>query len=169
MTSRASVEMVQKAVRRPARRLLAAVSGAHRAGGGLGASAPGSAWSALRAETTSCAYARTPHASCSIWSARHDACTIDNLIHMANRIGGFFEAMPDRPDRPSADMASHMPALLGAAHAGATCWRMWTRDGGEGLEEIVLTAIRGTGRGWAQGGARGGLTSAAAKGVLRPS
>ena len=64
---------------------------------------------------------------------------IDNLIKMANQIGTFFEAMPDR-DEALADIASHLKrfweprmrrALL--AHFDAT--------GGEGLEPIVQTAV----------------------------
>jgi len=64
---------------------------------------------------------------------------IDNLIKMANQIGNFFEAMPDR-DEALADIASHLKrfweprmrrALL--AHIDET--------GGEGLEPIVQTAV----------------------------
>lgn len=64
---------------------------------------------------------------------------IDNLITMANQIGGFFEAMPDR-DEALADIAGHLKrfweprmrhALLGHldAHTGA------------GLLEIVREAL----------------------------
>ncbi len=64
---------------------------------------------------------------------------IENLVKMANQIGEFFEAMPDR-DEATADIASHIKrfweprmrrALL--AHMDAT--------GGEGLEPIVIAAV----------------------------
>lgn len=64
----------------------------------------------------------------------------DNLIHMANRIGAFFAAMPDRPE-----------AVEGVAQHIERYWEPRMRlsllghvDGhaGEGLDDIVLTAIR---------------------------
>ncbi|RLK35557.1 formate dehydrogenase subunit delta [Cupriavidus plantarum] len=65
---------------------------------------------------------------------------VENLIKMANQIGGFFEAMPDRAEALT-DIASHIKrfweprmrrALL--AHVDATA-------GGEGLDPIVREAI----------------------------
>lgn len=65
---------------------------------------------------------------------------IDNLITMANQIGSFFEAMPDR-DEAVADIAGHFKrfweprmrrALLGHVDAGA----------GKDLLEIVQEALR---------------------------
>jgi formate dehydrogenase subunit delta len=64
---------------------------------------------------------------------------IDNLITMANQIGSFFEAMPDREEAVS-DIAGHIKrfweprmrrALLGQVDV----------DGGEGLMEIVREAV----------------------------
>ncbi|KWR87442.1 formate dehydrogenase subunit delta [Cupriavidus sp. IDO] len=64
---------------------------------------------------------------------------IDNLITMANQIGSFFEAMPDREEAVS-DIAGHIKrfweprmrrALLGHVDA----------DGGDGLMEIVREAV----------------------------
>jgi len=64
---------------------------------------------------------------------------IENLIKMANQIGGFFEAMPDRQEA-LADISSHIKrfweprmrrALL--AHVDAT--------DGEGLDPIVRESI----------------------------
>jgi len=63
----------------------------------------------------------------------------NNLIHMANRIGAFFAAMPDRPE-----------AIEGVAQHIERYWEPRMRrellahvDGhaGEGLDEIVLAAI----------------------------
>ena len=63
----------------------------------------------------------------------------DNLIKMANQIGNFFEAMPDR-DEAVADIAGHLKrfwaprmrqALLGHVDANA----------GAGLLEIVQEAV----------------------------
>ena len=63
---------------------------------------------------------------------------IENLVKMANQIGGFFEAMPDR-DEAMADIASHIkkfwePRMKRAflAHIEA---------GGEGVAPIVLEAV----------------------------
>ncbi|CAG9184515.1 formate dehydrogenase subunit delta [Cupriavidus pinatubonensis] len=64
---------------------------------------------------------------------------IDNLITMANQIGSFFEAMPDR-EEALADIAGHIKrfweprmrrALLGHVDA----------DAGTGLLEIVQEAL----------------------------
>lgn len=64
---------------------------------------------------------------------------IENLVKMANQIGGFFEAMPDR-DEALADIAGHIkkfwePRMRRAflAHIDQT--------GGEGLDAIVLHAV----------------------------
>lgn len=64
---------------------------------------------------------------------------VDNLITMANQIGSFFEAMPDREEAVS-DIAGHIKrfweprmrrALLGHMDASA----------GSGLLEIVREAV----------------------------
>jgi len=65
---------------------------------------------------------------------------IDNLVHMANRIGEFFEAMPD-PDEARDGIATHLQRfweprmrreLLQQLEAGAQI----------GLKPIVIDAIR---------------------------
>ena len=65
---------------------------------------------------------------------------IQNLIHMANQIGSFFEAMPDREE-----------ALLGIADHLHNFWapRMRSQlldyvdaENGKDLRPIVLSAIR---------------------------
>lgn len=65
---------------------------------------------------------------------------IDNLVKMANQIGTFFEAMPDR-DEAIADIAAHIrrfwePRMRTALLASV--------DRGEdvGLDAIVLTAVQ---------------------------
>ena len=64
---------------------------------------------------------------------------LDNLIHMANRIGAFFAAYPDR-DEGLAGIAEHLkkfwePRMRGQILAAV--------DAGEasGLSEIVLSAL----------------------------
>ncbi len=63
-----------------------------------------------------------------------------NLIHMANQIGGFFEAMPDRDE-----------ALAGISHHIQSFWEPRMRkqllayvdaEQGAELKPIVLAAIR---------------------------
>ena len=65
---------------------------------------------------------------------------IQNLIHMVNQIGGFFEAMPDREE-----------ALLGIADHLHNFWEPRMRsqlldyvdaENGKDLKPIVLSAIR---------------------------
>ncbi|WP_423196224.1 MULTISPECIES: formate dehydrogenase subunit delta [unclassified Cupriavidus] len=65
---------------------------------------------------------------------------IENLIKMANQIGSFFEAMPNR-EEAVADIASHIKRFWEPrmrrellAHVDAT-------DGGVGLDPIVREAI----------------------------
>ena len=64
----------------------------------------------------------------------------NNLVHMANRIGEFFQAMPDRQE-----------ALTGVATHIRKFWDPRMRrqllahveqHGGEGLSELVLDALR---------------------------
>ncbi len=64
---------------------------------------------------------------------------IENLVKMANQIGSFFEAEPDK-DQAVMDIASHLkrfwdPRMRAAIIAHAD-------QGGEGLIEIVVTAIK---------------------------
>lgn len=64
---------------------------------------------------------------------------LDNLVHMANRIGAFFAAMPDRDE-----------ALDGIAQHLRRFWEGRMRHqllehvdaGGDGLDPIVMDAIR---------------------------
>ncbi len=65
---------------------------------------------------------------------------LDNLVHMANRIGAFFEAQPDR-DEALAGIADHLKKfwdprmrtqILAAVAQGRT----------SGLSEIVVAALR---------------------------
>ena len=65
---------------------------------------------------------------------------IDNLIRMANRIGTFFEAMPDRP-QAIADMALHIqrfwePRMRRQLLAHVEEHR------GDGIDPMVLAALR---------------------------
>ena len=63
----------------------------------------------------------------------------DNLVKMANQIGTFFEAMPDR-EEAVADIASHIKRFWEPRMRRALLARM---DSGEdaGLDEIVLLAV----------------------------
>ena len=63
----------------------------------------------------------------------------DNLVKMANQIGTFFEAMPDR-EEAVADIASHIKRFWEPRMRRALLARL---DGSEdaGLDEIVLLAV----------------------------
>ncbi|MCY0857949.1 formate dehydrogenase subunit delta [Cupriavidus sp. D39] len=63
----------------------------------------------------------------------------DNLVKMANQIGTFFEAMPDR-EEAVADIAGHIKRFWEPRMRRALLERL---DGGEdaGLDEIVLLAV----------------------------
>lgn len=65
---------------------------------------------------------------------------IENLIKMANQIGGFFEAMPDR-DEALADIAGHIKRFWEPRMRRALLAHVDATDGGEGLDEIVRTAV----------------------------
>lgn len=65
---------------------------------------------------------------------------IDNLVLMANQIGGFFEAMPDREE-----------ALEGISNHIRKFWALrmrdqlttyWSQEDGAGLMPIVMEALR---------------------------
>jgi len=65
---------------------------------------------------------------------------VDNLVHMANRIGEFFQAMPDH-DEALDGIANHIrkfwePRMRHqlAAHVAAS--------GGQGLSALVLQAVQ---------------------------
>lgn len=70
---------------------------------------------------------------------------IDNLVHMANRIGEFFEAMPDRAEATEG-IAQHLrrywePRMRQALRAHVE------QHAGAGLSTIVLEAVRAPERG----------------------
>ncbi len=65
---------------------------------------------------------------------------VDNLVHMANRIGEFFEAMPDR-DEAREGVVNHLrrywePRMRSALTAHVS------QHQGEGLSPLVLEALR---------------------------
>lgn len=64
---------------------------------------------------------------------------VENLITMANQIGGFFEAMPDRAEAV-ADIASHIKRFWEPRMRKALLAHV-DEANGEGLEPIVLEAI----------------------------
>ncbi|KJK25103.1 formate dehydrogenase [Burkholderiaceae bacterium 16] len=63
----------------------------------------------------------------------------DNLVKMANQIGTFFEAMPDR-EEAVADIASHIKRFWEPRMRRALLARM-DSGGDAGLDEIVLLAV----------------------------
>ncbi|MGO4763033.1 formate dehydrogenase subunit delta [Cupriavidus sp. 2KB_3] len=65
---------------------------------------------------------------------------IDNLIKMANQIGSFFEAMPDR-DEALADIASHLKRFWEPRMRRALLAHVDATKGGEGLDPIVQAAV----------------------------
>jgi formate dehydrogenase subunit delta len=65
---------------------------------------------------------------------------IDNLIKMANQIGGFFEAMPDR-DEALADIASHLKRFWEPRMRRALLAHVDATDGGDGIIPIVQAAV----------------------------
>ncbi len=62
----------------------------------------------------------------------------DNLVKMANQIGGFFEAMPDR-DEAIADIASHLKRFWEPRMRRALLARV--DEGAHGLDDIVQLAV----------------------------
>lgn len=67
---------------------------------------------------------------------------IDNLVHMANRIGEFFEAMPDRAEA-TAGIVQHLCRYWEPRMRRALQAHVDTRQG-DGLSPIVLEALRTT-------------------------
>lgn len=65
---------------------------------------------------------------------------IDNLVHMANRIGEFFEAMPDRAEA-TAGIAQHLRRYWEPRMRRALQAHVEARQG-DGLSPIVLEALR---------------------------
>ncbi len=68
---------------------------------------------------------------------------LDNLVHMANRIGAFFAAQPDR-DEALAGIADHLKKFWDPRMRTQILAVLDGADGGEasGLSEIVLAALR---------------------------
>lgn len=64
---------------------------------------------------------------------------LDNLIHMANRIGQFFAAQPDR-DEALADIADHLRKFWEPRMRSQLLASVGT-DAGRGLSDIVLAAV----------------------------
>ena len=65
---------------------------------------------------------------------------IDNLIRMANRIGAFFEAMPDRP-QAIADIALHIQRFWEPRMRRQLLAHV-DEHHGEGIDAVVLTALQ---------------------------
>jgi formate dehydrogenase subunit delta len=65
---------------------------------------------------------------------------IDNLVKMANQIGTFFEAEPDR-DQALADIAGHIKRSWEPRMRRALLEHI-DRDGGSQLKDIVMEAVR---------------------------
>lgn len=65
---------------------------------------------------------------------------IENLIKMANQIGSFFEAMPDRTEAIG-DIASHIKRFWEPRMRRALLAHVDATQGGEGLDPIVREAI----------------------------
>jgi formate dehydrogenase subunit delta len=65
---------------------------------------------------------------------------IDNLAKMANQIGTFFEAEPDR-DQALADIAGHLKRSWEPRMRRALLQHI-DRDGGSLLKDIVVEAVR---------------------------
>ncbi|WP_343655010.1 formate dehydrogenase subunit delta [Cupriavidus sp.] len=63
---------------------------------------------------------------------------IENLVKMANQIGSFFEAMPDR-EEALADIASHIKKFWEPRMKRALLAHI--EAGGEGVHPIVVEAV----------------------------
>lgn len=65
---------------------------------------------------------------------------IDNLVRMANRIGTFFEAMPDRQEALH-DIAQHIKRFW-APRMRQELLAHVDEQHGDGLDAVVLTALQ---------------------------
>jgi formate dehydrogenase subunit delta len=65
---------------------------------------------------------------------------VDNLIYMANRIGDFFEAYPDR-DEAVRGIATHLHRFW-EPRMRRDLYAQFDRDGAPGLKPIVAEAIK---------------------------
>ena len=64
---------------------------------------------------------------------------IDHLVHMANRIGEFFQAMPDRAEAMDG-IATHLKRFWEPRMRHALAAHV-DQQGGEGLMPLVLEAL----------------------------
>ena len=64
---------------------------------------------------------------------------IDNLVHMANRIGEFFQSMPDH-DEAAHEIAQHLSKFWEPRMRQAIIAHV--QEGGEGLSELSKDAIK---------------------------
>jgi len=65
---------------------------------------------------------------------------IENLIHMANRIGDFFEAYPDR-EEATRSIANHIHKFW-EPRMRRELYAQLDRDGAPGLKPIVAEAVQ---------------------------
>ena len=65
---------------------------------------------------------------------------VDHLVTMANSIGSFFEAMPDRPEALEG-IANHLRKFW-APRMRIALTDYWARDDGAGLSPLVLEALK---------------------------
>ncbi len=65
---------------------------------------------------------------------------IDNLVHMANHIGEFFDAMTDREEALEG-LSQHIRRFW-APRMRVALTDHWLRDGGAGLSPIVIEALK---------------------------
>jgi|GEM_PF-53640 len=65
---------------------------------------------------------------------------VDNLVSMANQIGEFFEAMPDREEALEG-ISNHLRKFW-APRMRDRLTAYWTTDGGAGLSPLVLEALQ---------------------------
>jgi len=71
---------------------------------------------------------------------------VDNLIKMANQIGGFFEAMPDR-EEALADIAGHIKRFW-APRMREALLQALDKGEAQSLDEIVREAVGRYRAGW---------------------
>jgi len=71
---------------------------------------------------------------------------VDNLIKMANQIGGFFEAMPDR-EEALADIAGHIKRFW-APRMREALLQALDKGEAQSMDEIVREAVGRYRAGW---------------------
>jgi formate dehydrogenase subunit delta len=65
---------------------------------------------------------------------------VDNLVHMANHIGEFFLAVPDREE--ALDGISQHIRKFWAPRMRIRLTDYWSKEGGTGLDPLVLEALQ---------------------------